>query len=70
MNEQQAIDLATENCITVTTTRKTKLADAFKVGRFELIRRKGQKEWMVVGENVKFRVGEAIEYCVRKELSE
>ena len=36
MNEQQAIDFATEHGVAVSTTRKTKQADTFKVGSFEL----------------------------------
>lgn len=69
MNEQQAIEFATEHGITVTTTRKTKLADTFKVGTFELIRRKGKRGWLVVGANMpEMRVGVAIEYCVLKSI--
>lgn len=69
MNEQQAIDFATEHGVAVSTTRKTKQADTFKVGSFELIRRKGSRNWLIAGRTgTKFRVGEAIEYCVREEI--
>ncbi|QOV06294.1 hypothetical protein CPT_Maja_074 [Burkholderia phage Maja] len=69
MNERQAIDFATEHGIAVTTTRKTKQAATFKVGRFEVVRRTGQRGWLVVGENRgRMLVGEAIEYCVRRSI--
>lgn len=53
MNEQKAIDYATENGITVTTDKTTKHGKAvsvsFRVGQTIIYRNKGRRLWMVNG---------------------
>jgi hypothetical protein len=56
MNAQQALDLATEHCITVTMDRDLRdcstlrriIATEFKVGDYTIVRGRGQNRWSIM----------------------
>lgn len=79
MNEKQAIELATEHGITVSTDIDRKTYVCFKVGDYEISRSKDARKWFVnhngmtftqpgTGRTLAFKRGEAIEFCVTRTL--
>lgn len=70
MNEAKAIELATENLITVTTDVRTKNSVSFKVGPRTIFQTPGARLWSVDGERGLHTRGNAILVAVNSILSD
>lgn len=83
MNQQQAIELATEHGITVSTDKVTKEYVSFKVGKLTVVRAPRHTTWCIsnpnggalcypsgpnVGKTIKLKRGDAIQFAVEMTL--
>lgn len=64
MNERQALDLASEHGVPVTTDRRTKAGISFKVGRYTISRSKGSSDWHIDRGFTTYRRGEAMKEAI------